>query len=221
MSESKLTYQGLLLDRLSSLFASNTASFTRPATKKRVVILGTGWGAHALLKSIDADAYDVTVISPRNYFVFTPMLAGAATGTVESRSITESIRDANPRANYLEATAMEINPDSKEVVCQSVICEGASCTIDEFIHPYDDLVITVGASVNTFGIKGVKDHCYFLKQVPSSPMPTNLQRCAEWMALVSRRRPHAILSSVQIRASPTPRCRSFSRPISVFSDPRR
>ena len=63
------------------------------------------------MKSIDADAYDVTVVSPRNYFVFTPMLAGAATGTVEMRSITESIRDTNPKANYLEATAMEVRLD--------------------------------------------------------------------------------------------------------------
>jgi hypothetical protein len=57
--------------------------------KERVVILGTGWGAASYLKAIDTDRYDVTVISPRNYFVFTPMLAGASVGTVEYRSITE------------------------------------------------------------------------------------------------------------------------------------
>ena len=39
------------------------------------------------------------------------MLAGAATGTVEMRSITESIRDTNPKVNYLEATAMEVRFD--------------------------------------------------------------------------------------------------------------
>ena len=30
---------------------------------------------------------------------------------------------------------------------------------------YDTLVYGVGAGVNTFGIKGVKENCYFLKQV--------------------------------------------------------
>ena len=42
-------------------------------TKEKIVILGTGWGSAAFLKDIDTNMYDVTVISPRNYFLFTPM----------------------------------------------------------------------------------------------------------------------------------------------------
>ena len=61
--------------------------------KESLVVLGTGWGAAALLKNIDTDKYDVTVISPRNYFVFTPMLAGASVGSVDFKSITEPIRE--------------------------------------------------------------------------------------------------------------------------------
>jgi NADH dehydrogenase FAD-containing subunit len=83
------------------------------------VVLGTGWGAHAFLKSVDATKQEVVVVSPReyaqqspaswsrhagalhvvcvacvlvspgNFMLFTPMLAGAAVGTVEYRSITE------------------------------------------------------------------------------------------------------------------------------------
>ena len=64
-------------------------------TKERVVVLGSGWGATAFLKNIDTDLYDVTVVSPRNYFLFTPMLAGATVGTVEYRSITEPIREVS------------------------------------------------------------------------------------------------------------------------------
>lgn len=44
--------------------------------RERVIVLGTGWGSHSLLKGIDTDLYDVTVISPRNFFLFTPMLVG-------------------------------------------------------------------------------------------------------------------------------------------------
>jgi hypothetical protein len=61
--------------------------------KERIVILGTGWGAAAFLKGIDTNLYQVTVISPRNFFLFTPMLAGASVGSVEYRSITEPIRE--------------------------------------------------------------------------------------------------------------------------------
>jgi hypothetical protein len=76
-----------------SVFHSREKEFTKSNEKKeRLVILGTGWGAAAFLKDIDVDKYDVTVVSPRNHFLFTPMLAGASVGTVEFRSITESIR---------------------------------------------------------------------------------------------------------------------------------
>ena len=63
--------------------------------KEKVVILGTGWGSAAFLKGVNADLYDVTVISPRNYFLFTPMLAGSSVGTVEYRSITEPVREVS------------------------------------------------------------------------------------------------------------------------------
>ena len=99
---------------------------------------------------------EVTVVSPRNYFLFTPMLAGAALGTLEPRSIIEPIRDANPSATYFEAKANAIDPVAKTVTCESVVCEGIQCEIREFDVPYDQLVVTVGASINTFGVKGVK-----------------------------------------------------------------
>lgn len=68
--------------------------------KERIIVLGTGWGAAAFLKTIDCNKYDVTVISPRNYFVFTPMLAGASVGTVEFRSITEPVREVSSMFSF-------------------------------------------------------------------------------------------------------------------------
>lgn len=63
--------------------------------KERLVILGSGWGSAALLQDIDNDRYDVTIISPRNYFLFTPLLAGSGVGTVDYRSITQPIREVS------------------------------------------------------------------------------------------------------------------------------
>lgn len=144
-----------------------------PATKERVVVLGSGWGSHALLSAIDANRYEVTVISPRNYFLFTPMLAGAAVGTVEYRSITQPIREANPLVDYLEATCKDVNLERNEVVCEAVVCAGTSCDIKDFVLPYDHLVIGVGAATNTFGIPGVLEHCNFLKQVEDAAQLRN------------------------------------------------
>jgi hypothetical protein len=63
--------------------------------KEKVVILGAGWGSASFLKGIDTQRYDVTIISPRNYFIYTPMLAGSAVGTVDIRSITQPIREVS------------------------------------------------------------------------------------------------------------------------------
>ena len=81
----------------SFLFDTNpTKSLPPPinnSPKEKLVVLGTGWGSAAFLKNIDTNKFDVTVISPRNYFVFTPMLAGSAVGTVDFKSITEPVRE--------------------------------------------------------------------------------------------------------------------------------
>ena len=45
---------------------------------------------------VDTDKYDVVCVSPRNHFVFTPMLPSSAIGTVEFRSLLEPIRISNP-----------------------------------------------------------------------------------------------------------------------------
>ncbi len=37
-----------------------------------LVVLGSGWAAHALLKIVDTTKTRLTVISPSNHFVFTP-----------------------------------------------------------------------------------------------------------------------------------------------------
>lgn len=153
------------------------------APKKKVVVLGTGWGAVAFLKGLDLAAYDVTVVSPRNYFTYTPLLPSATVGTVESRSIVESIRSitrfssyplrqrlrwladgalpAEPR--FLEMEATEVDPAAKTVRVADTSGVQASC--NEATLGYDYLVYAVGADNNTFGTKGVEENCIFLKEL--------------------------------------------------------
>lgn len=61
--------------------------------KKKVVVLGTGWAATSFLKNLKSDSYEVQVVSPRNYFAFTPLLPSVTSGTVEARSVVEPIRN--------------------------------------------------------------------------------------------------------------------------------
>jgi NADH:ubiquinone reductase (non-electrogenic) len=61
--------------------------------KKKVVVLGTGWAGVSFLKNLKSSSYDVHIVSPRNYFAFTPLLPSVTNGTVEGRSIVEPIRN--------------------------------------------------------------------------------------------------------------------------------
>lgn len=60
--------------------------------RKKVVVLGTGWAGVSFLKNLKSSSYDVEVVSPHNYFLFTPLLPSITCGTVEPRSIVEPIR---------------------------------------------------------------------------------------------------------------------------------
>lgn len=65
--------------------------------RERLVILGTGWGSYSVLKKVDKKRFDAIVISPRNHFLFTPLLASTTVGTLEFRSIIEPVRYGTAR----------------------------------------------------------------------------------------------------------------------------
>ncbi|KAK2813393.1 External alternative NADH-ubiquinone oxidoreductase mitochondrial [Emmonsiellopsis sp. PD_5] len=136
-------------------------------TKKTLVILGTGWGSVSFLKRLDTENYNVVVISPRNFFLFTPLLPSCTTGLIEHRSIMEPIRNVlrhkKATVKYYEASATKIDHERK-VVCikdESEIKGDTSATE----VPYDMLVVGVGAENATFGIPGVRENSCFLKEV--------------------------------------------------------
>ncbi|KAL0301992.1 UNVERIFIED_CONTAM: External alternative NAD(P)H-ubiquinone oxidoreductase B1, mitochondrial [Sesamum radiatum] len=136
--------------------------------KKRVVVLGTGWAGTSFLKDLDISTYEVQVVSPRNYFAFTPLLPSVTCGTVEARSIVEPVRNIIKKRNgeikFWEAECLKIDPVKKSVLCRSNIDENLAGN-NEFSLEYDYLVIAIGAKVNTFNTPGVMENCHFLKEV--------------------------------------------------------
>lgn len=121
----------------------------------------------SLLKKLDTENYNVVVVSPRNYFLFTPLLPSCTTGTVEHRSIMEPIRNIlrhkKAAVKFYEAEATKIDAARKVVVINDESEIKGEISSTEV--PYDLLVVGVGAENATFGIPGVREHSTFLKEV--------------------------------------------------------
>lgn len=168
-------------EKLPVLETSRAAS----ERKERLVVVGGGWAAVGLLSQLDRDAYDVVLVSPNNFFLFTPLLPSAAVGTVEPRSIIESLRRLLSRVSgsYVQGAARTIveakdldpatlaRTNARGLVEVEVIADDAwdgdrpcSKTYPRIYVPYDRLVIAVGSVTNTHGIKGL-EHCFRLKTI--------------------------------------------------------
>ena len=141
-------------------------------SKKTLVILGSGWGSVSLLKKIDASLYNIIVVSPRNFFLFTPLLPSCTTGTVEHRSIMEPIRSIirNKEASvtYYEAEATTVDYDNKKLTINETDNHDNTGDSTTKVIDYDYLVVGVGAQNSTFGIPGVQDNACFLKEIPDA-----------------------------------------------------
>ncbi len=124
-----------------------------------VIVLGSGFAAFSLLKEIDVKRYAVRVVSPRNHFLFTPLLPSTTVGTVEFRSIIEPIRIARKGVRFHQARCERIDFENKQIECRGAF-KGSN-----FELGYDALVIAVGGISRTFGIRGVEEHALFLKEL--------------------------------------------------------
>ena len=81
--------------------------------KADVVVLGSGWAGFNTAINVKPDV-PLTVVSPLNHFLFTPLLASSSVGTLEFRCIQEPIRTVlSSNGKYVQATAKSLDPDNK------------------------------------------------------------------------------------------------------------
>lgn len=174
-SESKLSLASTFSPIADS---SNTGSNHKP----KLVILGTGWASIAALQNLDRDLYEsITVVSPRNSFLFTPMLPSTAVGTLSHSAVTVPIREITsyknqsiwkrlgyiwrgylpPCIHYAFAHADDIDPASKTIHCNH---SGRFGEKAEFKLDYDKLILSVGCKTNTWNTPGVDEYCHYLKE---------------------------------------------------------
>jgi NADH:ubiquinone reductase (non-electrogenic) len=132
-----------------------------PEEKEKMVVLGSGWAAISMVSALNLFRYDVTLVSPRNYFLFTPLLADAAVGSVTAESIVEPVRNFvhGGGFDFVEASATSIDPTNKVVQCETVAGK------KPISIKYDKLVVAVGSVLNDQGLKGVRENTLPLRDL--------------------------------------------------------
>ena len=142
--------------RQTRYFGGNASS----ANKQHIVVLGSGYGGYTFAKYLNKSLYDVTMVSPRNHFLFTPLLPSTTVGTLEFRAIQEPAR-------------MIKDLDFRHAKCTDVDFERSIISYEDVFKqkkneiPYDFIVMATGSTTNTFGTPGVTEanHAYFQKQL--------------------------------------------------------
>jgi NADH:ubiquinone reductase (H+-translocating) len=125
-----------------------------PATRNalRIVVLGGGFGGVAATRRLEElldwrQDVEITLISRDNFFVLTPLLFEACSGTLELRHCAQPIRPALRGARFVEATVHEV--DTERRVVHAAAKEGTSYEL-----AYDHLVVALGATTNVSLIPG-------------------------------------------------------------------
>ncbi len=125
-------------------------------SKRKVVVLGAGFGGIAAAKALADAPVEVTIIDRRNYHLFQPLLYQVATADLSPANIAWPIRgifsrQANARVIMSEVRGIDL--DKKVVRCA------------ETDTPYDDLIIATGARHSYFGNDHWAEHAPGLKRL--------------------------------------------------------
>ena len=121
--------------------------------KQHIVVVGTGWASDRFLKEIDLSRYTVTVISPTDYFLYTPKL------------IYSAFFNYNPCLQLpIDNTIQYIKDKVTDVSFEDNIIYTTSNSKPIY---YDYLIFAHGGDIQTFGIKGVEEHCICIKDLSS------------------------------------------------------
>jgi NADH dehydrogenase len=128
----------------------------------RVVIMGGGFGGVATAQRLEQllshrPQVAVTLVSESNFLLFTPMLAGVASGSLVPRHVAAPLRATCPRTTIRRATVETVDVDARSVRIRS-----SPEAVAEAI-PYDQLVVAVGAVPAFRGLPDVARQAFTLK----------------------------------------------------------
>lgn len=140
----------------------------RPSTSlaPRLVILGGGFaGVTTALELAKRCAgvlpVQITLVSDKNFFLFTPMLAEAATGAVETRHVLYPIR---PLCGPWGIEFGEMRVEAIDLERRRLTARHRRSPVRQQVH-YDRLVLALGATPNVAIAPGAAEHALTFKGV--------------------------------------------------------
>lgn len=128
---------------------------------EHVVIAGGGFGGYYTAKKLERILprdVRVTLISDVNFMLYTPLLPGAAAGTLEPRHVVVPLRERLKRTELRLGWVTGGDP-SKQALHVELI---AGQSVD---FRYDQLVIALGSVSRTFPVPGLTEHAIGFKTI--------------------------------------------------------
>jgi NADH:ubiquinone reductase (H+-translocating) len=130
-----------------------------------VVIAGGGFGgyyaARTLERKLPPHSAKLTLVTDVNFLLYTPLLPGAAGGTLEPRHVVVPLREELKQTDLRLGQVLGANPATSCLKVQTL--EGH----EEDLY-YDQLVVALGSVSRTFPIPGLKEHAIGFKTLPEA-----------------------------------------------------
>jgi NADH dehydrogenase len=124
--------------------------------KKRIVIVGGGFGGIELAKRLKTQKFEVLLLDRNNYFTFQPLLYQVATGGLEPDSIAYPLRkiiSENENVIFRMAEVKAIKQNQNQI------------DTDIGLLPYNILILASGSETNFFGMKDLPEYSLKMKSV--------------------------------------------------------
>src|SRR5215203_3496990 len=125
-----------------------------------VLILGGGFGgltaARRLERKLAPQAAKVTLVNDVNFMLYTPLLPGAAGGTLEPRHVVVPLREQLRRTDLHLGDVLGADPDRRVVHVRSI--GGLESELR-----YDQLIVALGSTSRTLPIPGLAEHALGFK----------------------------------------------------------
>ncbi|QEC49636.1 NAD(P)/FAD-dependent oxidoreductase [Baekduia soli] len=130
-----------------------------------VVIAGGGFGgfyaARTLEKVLPPQAARITLVNDVNFLLYTPLLPGAAAGSLEPRHVVVPLREELRRTDLRLGTVVGATPAERTIQVR-----GAAGVVED-LH-YDQLVVALGSVSRTLPVPGLAEHGLGFKSLPEA-----------------------------------------------------